>query len=218
MSDEADASDVDASDNAVGCARPPVSTRFKPGRSGNPRGRPKGQGNALPYEAMLGQLVTIREDGIERRVTAAEAFLLHLTKSGLAGNGPAGRAALAALETARAARGGGADDDTVTVILLSFVSPGEAYPALRALRMTKMLDAERPTIRAMIEPWLVEAALARLGDRRLTLEEQAEVWRATRTPRKVCWPTWWALTPELLESLPRSVPTPRTIISDDALL
>ena len=206
MTGEADASEVDDSDDASdddgGCARPPIGTRFKPGRSGNPRGRPKGGSNPLPYEAVLGQLVTIREGGVERRVTAAEAFLLHLTKSGLAGHGPAGRAALAALETARAARRGGAGDETVTVILLSFVSPEDAYPGLRALRMTKTLDAQRPSVRAVIEPWLIEAALARLGDRQLTIEEQAEVWQATRTPRKVCWPAWWTLTPELLERLP----------------
>jgi len=28
-----------------------------------------------PYDAVLGQMVTIKEDGVERRVTAAEAFL-----------------------------------------------------------------------------------------------------------------------------------------------
>ena len=43
----------------------------------------------------------------------------------------------------------------------------------------------------MIEPWLVDAALARLGERQLTLEEQAEVWFSTRTPHKVSWPDWW---------------------------
>ena len=29
-----------------------------------------------PYEAVLGQMVTVREAGIERRLTAAEAFTL----------------------------------------------------------------------------------------------------------------------------------------------
>ena len=34
------ANDVDA--EKVGYGRPPLTTRFKPGESGNPRGRPKG--------------------------------------------------------------------------------------------------------------------------------------------------------------------------------
>ena len=101
----------DAGRNGIrtGYRQPPVRSRFRPGRSGNLKGRPRGRKTGLPYEAVLGQLVTIREDGVERRVTAAEAFLLHLAKSGLAGDGPAGRAAMAALETAWAARGDGAD-------------------------------------------------------------------------------------------------------------
>jgi hypothetical protein len=44
-----------------------------------------------------------------------------------------------------------------------------------------------------LEPWIVEAALDRLGDRRLTVEEQEVVVRATRTPWKVKWPDWWTV-------------------------
>lgn len=36
-----------------------------------------------------------------------------------------------------------------------------------------------------LEPWLVEAALQRLGPRRLSRDGQAVVLRATRTPWKV---------------------------------
>ncbi len=43
----------------------------------------------------------------------------------------------------------------------------------------------------VLEPWLIEAALARLGDRRLTLAEQQLVVVATHTPSKVQWPDWW---------------------------
>jgi len=47
----------------------------------------------------------------------------------------------------------------------------------------------------MLEPWVVEAALARFGERRLTPAEQAVVVQATRTPHKVRWPDWWAIRP-----------------------
>ena len=50
---------------------------------------------------MLGQEVIIRENGRERRVTAAEAFVLHLTKRGLAGDTAAARATIAAMGNIR---------------------------------------------------------------------------------------------------------------------
>ncbi len=62
-------------------------------------------------------------------------------------------------------------------------------------RMASKLDRYRETARMMLEPWLVEAALARLGERRLTREEQETVVRATRTPHKVQWPDWWEARP-----------------------
>ncbi len=59
--------------------------------------------------------------------------------------------------------------------------------------MAKKLDRFRETARMALEPWIVEAALARLGDRRLTVDEQQSIVNATRTPRKVRWPDWWAV-------------------------
>ena len=179
----------DAPNHDVGYGKPPKSTRFTKGRSGNPKGRPRGRKNEPPYEAVLGQMVTIREDGVERQVSAAEAFILRMTKLGLEGDGPAACAAMSAIQEAHAARGMNGEE-TLTVIIQRFVAPGSVTGALTALRMATKLDLYRPTARIALEPWLVEQALERLGNRRLSRKEQETVVKATRMPKRVRWPEW----------------------------
>src|SRR5258706_2773796 len=65
--------------NGGGYRKPPRTTRFAKGQSGYPAGRPPGRHREAPYEAVLGQMVTIREGGVERDVKADEAFLLQHT-------------------------------------------------------------------------------------------------------------------------------------------
>ncbi len=180
-------------EDGVGYGRPPKATRFRKGQSGNPRGRPPNRHKEAPYEAVLGQMVTIREDGRERRVTAAEAFLLRLTKRGLEGDGPAARDTMRVIEHAsrrkkEAARG-------PETIVITSVAPGSVNSALEPLRMATKLDPYRSTARMVLEPWIVEAALERLGERCLTRAEQEVVVKATRTPHKVTWPDWWEVLP-----------------------
>jgi len=172
----------------VGYKRPPPSTRFRKGASGNPRGRPRNRHKGIPYDTVLGQVVTIREDGRERRVTAAEAFLLHLTRKGLQGDSVAARASLSAIETARASRG---PVDRIEILRIVFTGfgIGSSLHTLGLGVKTDPLDSDK--VRCWLKPWIVEAALARIAPQQLSVEEQREVWGATFTPNKVRWPDWW---------------------------
>ena len=179
----------DDENDGGGYRRPPRTTRYAKGQSGNLGGRPRGRWREAPYEAVLGQMVTIREGGVERRVTATEAFLLQHSKRALEGDGAATRTTLAVIEYAKerfsTAHG------LISRIVRVIVHPGSVTSALMLLRMARKLDPYRETARMALEPWLVEAALARLSQA-LSPADQRLVVKATRTPHKVKWPEWWS--------------------------
>jgi hypothetical protein len=181
--------EANEAEDDIGYGQPPKATRFQKGRSGNPRGRPRNRRRAIPYDHVLGQMVTIREDGRERRVTAAEAFLLQLTKKGLQGDSAAARASLAAIEDARSKRNSIAPQ--IASIICKGVTPGSVGCTLDALGLAVKVRKYADDAEYELKPWVVELALARLGSRRLSSEQQRTVLDATNKPEQVDWPDWW---------------------------
>ena len=155
----------DDDEDGGGYRKPPRTTRFAKGQSGYPAGRRRGRHREAPYEAVLGRMVTIREGGVERRVKADEAFLLQHTKRALEGDGAATRTTLAVIEYAKERIS--TLHGFIRTITRVIVNPGSVTYALMPLRMARKLDPYRETARMVLEPWLVEAALARL-DRTLS--------------------------------------------------
>jgi hypothetical protein len=73
--------------NAVGYGKPPASTRFKKGVSGNPKGRPKGSLNvATVFMKTLREKVVINENGQRRPVTKLEAAVKQLVNKAASGD------------------------------------------------------------------------------------------------------------------------------------
>jgi hypothetical protein len=71
----------------VGYSKPPKKNRFKKGKSGNPKGRPRGSKNAITLaEDILGERVTVREGGAQKRITKKEAMIRRMTNMGMEGN------------------------------------------------------------------------------------------------------------------------------------
>ena len=72
---------------AVGFCRPPESTRFKKGASGNPKGRPKGSLNvATVFMKTLREKVVVNEHGQRKTVTKLEAALKQLVNKAAGGD------------------------------------------------------------------------------------------------------------------------------------
>ncbi len=74
-------------DDSVGYGKPPKHTRFKPGQSGNPRGRPR---KNTSVEAMikreLDQKIAVKEGGSELHITKREAIVKQFVNRAIKGD------------------------------------------------------------------------------------------------------------------------------------
>lgn len=71
----------------VGFCKPPVHTRFKPGQSGNPKGRPKGTMDTHRLiDAILSQRIAATIDGVPIRISKRQAMLMRLANNATSGD------------------------------------------------------------------------------------------------------------------------------------
>ncbi len=108
-------------DDDVGFGKPPKHTRFKPGQSGNPKGRPRGAKNLkTDLEEELRELITVREGGNQKIVSKQRAMLKSLTAKAVHGDSRAAALVIGLMyrlfhedEAEDASRGPSPDDKAV---------------------------------------------------------------------------------------------------------
>jgi len=71
----------------VGYGKPPKATRFRKGRSGNPKGRARGDENLLAvFKRLAFKRIKIKEDDKWRTITIADAIILQNYNAALKGD------------------------------------------------------------------------------------------------------------------------------------
>jgi hypothetical protein len=75
---------IDATDYVVGYGRPPKATQFAAGKSGNPKGRPKGSRTVgAILQDILSQKIAVTENGKTRRVPTLEVMFRRLVNDAI---------------------------------------------------------------------------------------------------------------------------------------
>jgi hypothetical protein len=77
----------DADEDDVGYGKPPRAHQFQPGKSGNPKGRPKGAKNEETIlRELLQQTISLNERGKARKITIHEGIFRRIIEDCLKGN------------------------------------------------------------------------------------------------------------------------------------
>ncbi len=172
--------------------------RFKPGKSGNPKGRPRKalEPRTSAFDVVIDRTLTITRNGQPREVTMEEALQHRTYQDAIAGKRLAQREVLKWIrkrEAWIAARN--ATKSSGKIEMLVSEDPMNALDALLILGIATADDdvakygPNDPCRRALLEPWAVQAALNRRRSATpLTEKERAEILRCTRDEASLRWP------------------------------
>lgn len=123
----------------VGYKKPPAATRFKPGRSGNPKGRPNGTKNfATDLTEELQERIVVRDGGKEKKISKQRALIKATVAKALRGETRAAQvlilwlAKTAGIEAPRLPEALSPDDDAILSAFLAdrtTLLPSDSPPA-----------------------------------------------------------------------------------------
>jgi len=175
--------------------QPPVSTRFRKGQSGNPKGRPRKRSEppSSAFDLVIDRTLTIVVGGRPREVTVEEALQHKTYRDAIAGDRAAQRKVLKMIAKREKERTKRAPPSSAIELRMEPEDPTNADEALLILGIASRdprRSEERTTEREqlLLESWAVEAALNRRAARCMGKLEVDSARHCTRDADTLHWP------------------------------
>ncbi|MEO0419071.1 MAG: DUF5681 domain-containing protein [Pseudomonadota bacterium] len=163
-------------------------TRFKKGKSGNPKGRPrKPNADQWVYDAILEKRLTGTIDGVVEELTPEEAVEQRILKDAFAGKAMAIRKILKMIEEWQSALSTRKSRDRPVLPDIERFSSDSANEALQILEIAAP-HKDMPEVRWNISRWAVQAALSRPGRCKYTASQRQNIELFTCDGETLHWP------------------------------
>ena len=166
-------------------------TRFQPGQSGNPSGRPKARRpHVSAFDIVFDQTLTVKQNGVEREFSIDEALELQTYQAALAGSRLAIRKVLKMIEKREQALA--KKNGTLGIAHIKLAHHYDSDNANEAMRILGIMEHdpewgdEHP--RPKLTTWAAKAALSRPGGKKLDEKDITSVRMFTMAPDKLKWP------------------------------
>ncbi len=168
-----------------------TSSRFQPGQSGNPAGRPKKRRpNVSAFDIIFDKTLIVTQGGRERELTVDEALQLQTYQAALKGSKMAIRQVLRMIEKREAARAKRNPPAAREVTLEHGHCSDNAREALCILDILEPDESrdEQDDPRMRVTTWAAQAALSRPGKRELSEKDTKDIKFFTSNPDQLKWP------------------------------
>lgn len=163
-------------------------TRFKPGQSGNPRGRPKERRpHNSAFDIILDKSLAVTQGGRERELTVDEALELQTYQAALKGSRMAIRKVLKMIEKRENVLRAREKQPTNPITLEHHYSADNANEAMRILGIAEP-DPGLPSCRWKVHAWATQTALSRPGRKKFSAKQVDEIKFFTFDADTLRWP------------------------------
>jgi hypothetical protein len=184
----------------VGPGRPPISSRFRKGQSGNLKGRPKGSAKTKlekatsAFEILFEKTLTVTVGDVSREIAVDEALWHRTYQDAIQGNRVAQGEVLKMIARREKALDVRSSRKVIPAEYRMEHDPDNTDQALLILgiasydpALKEFANMDREPL--LLEPWAVQAALSRRrGGSQLSDQNVADIKRCTRDADALRWP------------------------------